>query len=100
MDCSIARSGCQAEVSSIGTLTGMRETRNAAWNNWLHCTGSTYGTWLRGDPRGWRSRDREHVDGDYKRPPPKGKYDELHEQSKRLMKRARVVLNPEQRRSG
>ena len=76
----------------------MRETRKPAWNNWLHCTGSTYGTWLRGDPRGWRSRDhREHVDGDHKQPPPKGKYDELHEQSKQLMKRARVVLNPEQR---
>jgi hypothetical protein len=70
----------------------------AGWQNWFHCTGSTYGAWLRGDPRGWRARHhREHVDGDYKNPPPKGMYDKLFEQSKRLMKRERVVLNPMQR---
>ncbi|CAA9396095.1 MAG: hypothetical protein AVDCRST_MAG64-1440 [uncultured Phycisphaerae bacterium] len=69
-----------------------------AWNNWLHCCGSTYGQWLRGDPRGWRARHgREHVDGDYKAPPPKGKYDALHAQSRRLMKRDRVTLTPAQR---
>src|SRR5947209_1503154 len=68
------------------------------WSNWYHCTGSTYGTWLRGDPRGWRARHhREDVDGDYKHPPPPGAYDRLHQQSKRLMKRQRVVLTPEQR---
>lgn len=70
----------------------------SAWNNWYHCTGSTYGTWLRGDPRGWRSRGhREHVDGDYKTPPPSGVYDQVFEQSKHLMKRSRVILNPTQR---
>ena len=38
-----------------------------AWNHWYHCTAHTYGTWLRGDPRGWRARHhREHVDGDYR----------------------------------
>jgi hypothetical protein len=53
---------------------------------------------LRGDPRGWRARHhREHVDGDYKAPPPKGRYDALHAESKRLMKRERVTLTPEQR---
>lgn len=63
------------------------------WMNWLHCTGSTYGAWLRGDPRGWRARDhREHVDGDFRSPPPEGIYDALHEQSKRLMTRQGVVL--------
>src|SRR5438093_3751255 len=68
------------------------------WNSWYHLTVHVYGSWLRGDSRGWRSRHhREHVDGDYKNPPPKGKYDRLHEQSKRLMKRQRVVLTPEQR---
>src|SRR3954470_13853130 len=68
------------------------------WKNWMHCTGSTYGTWLRGDPRGWRARHhREHVDGDYKSPPPKGTYQKLLEQSKKLMKRHRVELTPEQR---
>lgn len=59
----------------------------------MHCTGSTYGTWLRGDPRGWRARDhREHVEGDYRSPPPRGTYDALHAQSKGLMKRPGVVL--------
>ena len=69
-----------------------------AWNNWLHCCGSTYGQWLRGDSRGWRARHhREDVVGDYKAPPPHGKYDALYAQSLRLMKRERVKLTPEQR---
>jgi hypothetical protein len=64
-----------------------------AWNNWFHCNGNTYGTWVRGDPRGWRSRKHhEHVDGHYKKPPPKGKYKRQYEQSKRLMKRKEVEL--------
>src|SRR5690349_5207107 len=50
----------------------------SARDHWFHCTTHTYGTWLRGDPRGWRSRNhREHVDGDYKHPPSNGKYDPL-----------------------
>jgi hypothetical protein len=63
------------------------------WLNWLHCTGSTYGSWLRGDPRGWRARrHREHVDGDYRTPPASGTYEAMHERSKRLMKRPGVTL--------
>ena len=63
------------------------------WLNWLHCTGSTYGSWLRGDPRGWRARrHREHVEGDYRNPPEAGTFDSLHERSKRLMKRPGVTL--------
>ena len=70
----------------------------SAWNGWYHCTGSTYGAWLRGDERGWRSRrHHEHVDGDYTQPPPKGRYAREYEESNRLMKRQRVVLTPEQR---
>jgi hypothetical protein len=70
----------------------------APWNNWFHICGSTYGQWVRGDPRGWRARHhREHVEGDYKKPPPPGKYKKEFEQSKRLMKRERVKLTPEQR---
>src|SRR5215213_6982112 len=68
------------------------------WDHWYHLTAHTYGTWLRGDSRGWRARHhREHVDGDYRNPPPKGKYDRLYDKSKRLMTRQRVVLTPEQR---
>lgn len=67
----------------------------SGWNSWYHCTGSTYGTWLRGDPRGWRAKGhREHLDGDYKRPPAAGKYAEVEAESRRLMKRERVVLSP------
>src|SRR5438067_13048428 len=68
------------------------------WNNWYHITIHVYGSWLRGDPRGWRSRHhREHVDGDYKNPPPKGKYDNLYELSKALMKRDPVKIQRELR---
>jgi REP element-mobilizing transposase RayT len=53
---------------------------------------------LRGDPRGWRARHhREHVDGDYKNPPPKGKYDNLYELSKALLKRDPVRIERELR---
>lgn len=69
-----------------------------AWRGWYHCTGSTYGTWLRGDPRGWRARHhREHVNGDYQSPPTAGIDRRLLERSQKLMKRARVVLTPQQR---
>ena len=71
-----------------------------AWNGWYHVTGNTYGTWLRGDPRGWRSRrGREHVDGDYKNPPPAGTYETLHAQSRSSLKRAPVYLSAVQRRA-
>src|ERR1700722_15749717 len=70
------------------------------WNDWYHVTVHTYGSWLRGDPRGWRARHhREHVDGDYKRPPPKGIYDELHAHSKSLMTREAVRINVDLRQT-
>ena len=70
----------------------------APWNNWYHVTVHVYGSWLRGDPRGWRARHhREHVDGDYKNPPPEGKYDNLFELSKALMKRDPVRIATELR---
>ncbi|MEX0654502.1 MAG: hypothetical protein WDZ31_12195 [Phycisphaeraceae bacterium] len=69
-----------------------------AWNNWYHCMGNTYGTWLPGDGRGFRTRHhREHVEGDYKFPPPPGMYDELFERSKRVMKRPAVFFPRELR---
>ena len=68
------------------------------WNDWYHVNGSTYGTWLRGDPRGWRARHhREQVDGDYQDPPPQGKYDRLHDHSRRLMHRPPVRLTEQAR---
>lgn len=69
------------------------------WNDWYHCMGHTYGTWLPGDPKGFRTRHhRIHVEGDYRNPPPNGKYDALHEAAKRAMRRAPVFLDREQRR--
>lgn len=56
------------------------------WNDWYHVTGGTYGSWLRGDPRGWRTRHhREHVEGDYRNPPKREDYENLLAQSKSLM---------------
>ena len=61
--------------------------------------GNTYGTWLPGDPRGFRTRHhREHVDGDYKNPPAPGQYEGRHAAARRRMKRRPVFLSPEQRR--
>ncbi|HEX8877409.1 MAG TPA: hypothetical protein VF777_11710 [Phycisphaerales bacterium] len=68
-----------------------------AWRGWYHINGNTYGTWLRGDDRGWRARHhREHVIGDYKNPPPKGLYREQLQISKRLMG-SPVRLGPDSR---
>src|SRR5947207_15274613 len=67
------------------------------WKDWYHCTAHTYGTWLRGDPRGWRSRHhREHVEGDYTIPPPKGTYDELFKKSKDVMNRDPVKIDQDE----
>lgn len=69
-----------------------------AWNGWYHLTSSTYGTWHRGDPRGWRTRHhREHVEGDYRNPPAPGTFEETLALSKRLMKRPPVRLSVDQR---
>jgi hypothetical protein len=65
---------------------------------WFHYTTHTYGAWLYGDPRGFRTRHhREHVEGDYKSPPPKGRYDWQYKRSKRLLKQEPVVLSREWR---
>lgn len=64
-----------------------------AWNHWYHITANTYGTWLRGDPRGWRERHhRKHVEGDYKNRPATGTGERELELSKELMHRDAVHL--------
>jgi hypothetical protein len=69
------------------------------WNGWYHVNGNTYGTWLPGDPRGWRERwHRRHVEGDYKDPPPAGIHEDLHERSRSLLAGEAVRLNRRQRR--
>jgi hypothetical protein len=70
-----------------------------AWNDWYHCMGHTYGTWLPGDAKGFCTRHhRDHVEGDYRNPPPEGKYDGLYEYAKRAMTRDPVFLDRDQRR--
>jgi REP element-mobilizing transposase RayT len=76
-----------------GKLFGMAR---APWNDWYHVIIHTYGSWLRGDPRGWRAvNHREHVDGDYKNPPVRGKYDRMFERSRKLMTREAVSIEAE-----
>ena len=65
---------------------------------WYHTVMHTYGAWLRGDSRGFRTRHhREHVEGDYKNPPPTGRYEDLERRSRELLKQPPVILSPEWR---
>jgi Transposase IS200 like len=66
---------------------------------WFHITIHAYGAWLYGDQRGFRTRHhREHIEGDYKNPPPDGKYDKELERSKKLMKQEAVSLTSDWRK--
>ena len=63
------------------------------WRHWYHLMGNTYGTWLPGDSRGFRTRHhREHVDGDYKNPPAHGRYTDVLENSRRRLKDNAVIF--------
>lgn len=60
---------------------------------WIHFVETVYGAWLYGDPRGFRTRHhREHVDGDYKNPPPPGKYSDKYRQSLQSLKQPPVIV--------
>lgn len=60
--------------------------------------GNTFGTWLPGDPRGFRTRrHEEHVEGDYRFPPPPGYYDGLFERCREEMPRDAVFIAVELR---
>ena len=64
---------------------------------WHHVVITTYGQWLPGDPRGFRTRGhREHVDGDYKRPP-KEDYSARHQRSKAALKSDPVCFDRSER---
>lgn len=65
---------------------------------WYHVILTTYGAWLYGDSRGFRTRHhREHVEGDYKHPPPPGTYDAIEKRSRDSLKQAPVVVEPDLR---
>lgn len=58
---------------------------------WFHIILSPYAAWLYGDPRGFRTRHhREHVEGDYKNPPPPGTYGDKEQRSRESLKQAPV----------
>ena len=45
---------------------------------WRHVIINTHSSWLHGNAKGFRSRDRRiHSSGDYKNPPPTGEHDGL-----------------------
>ena len=51
---------------------------------WRHIVTSTRNSWLKGDPRGFRTRYRQiHSSGDYRNPPPNGEHSGLHRYFKR-----------------
>jgi hypothetical protein len=65
---------------------------------WFHIILTAYGAWLYGDPRGFRTRHhREHVEGDYKHPPPPGMYADKEARSRALLKQEPVAWTPEWR---
>ncbi len=61
------------------------------WNDWYHITGNTYGAWLPGDPRGWKTR--------HARPQPAAPSNphidtsQVHSASRRLMTSEPVTLS-------
>ena len=63
---------------------------------WFHIILTAYGAWLYGDRRGFRTRHhREHVEGDYKAPPPPGKYAAQEARSHQSLKQEPVAWTPE-----
>ncbi|MBI3840119.1 MAG: hypothetical protein HY288_19530 [Planctomycetia bacterium] len=65
---------------------------------WHHVVLTTYGAWLPGDPRGFRARHhREHVEGDYKNPPPAEKFAAKERRSRESLSQDPVTLPPAMR---
>src|SRR5205823_8268879 len=68
----------------------------SAPEQWYHLIASTYGAWLYGDPRGFRTRHhREHVEGDYKNPPRPGMYEHEERRSREALKQPPVIFPSE-----
>jgi hypothetical protein len=66
------------------------------WNFWYHVGGNTKSTWLHGDRRGFRTRHhREHIEGDYRHPPPRGMCDQ-ESRIARASESPPVILDREQ----
>lgn len=66
---------------------------------WFHVILTTYGAWLPGDPRGFRTRHhRDHVEGDYKHPPSPGTYDRVHASAKASQSARTVTFSSRERK--
>ncbi len=85
---------------SLGKLQSLQchsmkasERGQSSGSKWFHVILTTYGAWLPGDPRGFRTRHhREHVEGDYKSPPPSEKYEARATLSRHLMTQSAVIF--------
>lgn len=65
---------------------------------WFHVQWGTYGSWLPGDPRGFRNRDhRVHSSGNYKSPPPEGEHAGLRRYARMVQREDAVVFTSELR---
>ena len=54
-------------------------------HHWYHITFGTYGSWIPGDPRGFRSKhEKIHSSGDHRNPPPPGEHAKLHQHIKQI----------------
>jgi len=59
---------------------------------------TTYGAWVPGDPRGFRTRHhRDHVEGDYKDPPAAGIYESFAIKNRDALKHDPISLDRAQR---
>jgi hypothetical protein len=65
---------------------------------WFHFVETVHGAWLYGDARGFRTRHhREHVEGDYKAPPPLEQYAEERQRSMGALTHPPVMVPSEWR---
>jgi REP element-mobilizing transposase RayT len=73
----------------------------SGWNDWYHVVVSSYGSWLPGDRRGWRTqKHRRDVPGDYRNPPPEEFGQGLRRHISRLDIQATILNGPQRRQVG
>ncbi len=66
-------------------LTPYHRTMPAPGTHWYHITFGTHGSWLPGDPRGFRTKHHKiHSSGHHRNPPPPGEHKQLLHFSKQL----------------
>ncbi len=62
---------------------------------WYHITFGTHGSWLPGDPRGFRAKHAKvYSSGDHHHPPPPGEHAELLKHSKKLQPHTVIIPKP------